>query len=278
MGLGISFKNANNTVLPGAKIYAEDPMLRNPIGVVGLFDSRNILSYPAQANPDANNKYWINRAPSPAVPKLLLGTATPPATDTATPTFQDGGFLFQSATPKTIVGSVTDFNFTTQSFLATVLFNPTAAFAGRPGGTQQGLIGRYASNLNCSWYLYADAANNAITAFLRSTTGSTNGVDFIARSVAYVPGSTLIHAGISSEIVGASLTCKVFLNGVQGGIFTIPQNTLRAYSTPFVVGNSNNPGEALDGVVKRVYIENLTVSGRSANTQCLEDYLAATMP
>jgi hypothetical protein len=273
MGIGIKFKTAT-FALPSAKIYAEDKVLESPSGVIGLFDSTNSLSYPNQGAPTVTSKYWLNRAPSPAVAQILLGTQAPPATpatDTTTPTFVDSGFLMNSAQTKRIAGASGDFNFISTSFLATCWFVPNAAYFSKSG--TQGIIGRWGGFGTSSWYLYGDGTANGMTGFVRydASTFDTVGIPGLA-----LQSGVLAQVGMSVEFLSAnSVRLKTFFNGEKKGEATFAKGSLfNTASAAFCVGGATEDAQAANGVFKRVFIENLTISGRSPEARVIDDYLA----
>jgi hypothetical protein len=278
MGLGIKFKNASVS-LPGAQVYAEDGVLKQPNGVELLLDTRSSLSWPLQGNPTTEQKYWINRAPNQTVPKLLLGKQAPPVTpttDTFTPTFSDGGFLMQSAVPKVIKGGTADFAYTVTDFYASVTLKLNAAFFART--QNQGLIGRWAGVNDLGWYLLADVPNNFISALYKFGAGSG---DYAGAGISLNAAvGDIVTLGLSWQKTGASTAAvKVFKNGLRGVNASLASSSLfAAPATSFSIGGSFDDNSIpANGILYRAYIHNLTVSGRTVEDVSLEDYIAANV-
>jgi hypothetical protein len=262
MALDTQVLDANFSGLINPEIWAADPMLRSPTGVVGLFDTQSMVSYPWQAEPDAAHQLIYNRAPSAAVPSLQFGlTSAIEATDPSWSATEGALVLARSALDFLYAPTATQFQFTNQGFLMTTWFKPTPAFS---TANNQSFASRHDGNLPSSAFILYNAGTTLNAQVL---SGNSFVVASSASGIFNPSGNTQV--GLSWQpLSGSTGIAKVFLNGAQVGSASTPFGTLNA-GAAFTVGNGNYPADIF---FKRLFIENLSISGNDPATRIALEY------
>lgn len=257
MTLDIQLNDANFSGLSNPEVFSADPMLAAPIGVIGLFDSQSIASWPSQSNPNTVNQKIYNRVPNATVPYLQVGNGT--GLDGQDPTWNNSeqAFVF-TKNPPSIIQAIDNahFRFTNTAFLITYWFKTTSLFnrsdvqvlIGRRDGTT---VGSPITLGLDDTYLYADVYNGTNTITARSN---------------FSPlGNTQI--GMSWQPVTS--TISIYANGKF-----LNSTTVNGTSTLPAGGNFRIGDDVFskDDYFKRLYIEDLTVSGNDPAARVALEY------
>jgi hypothetical protein len=258
MALDIQLLDTQFQGLVSPEIYAADPMLVAPNGVVGLFDTQSIDSWPIQGAPNAANQKWFNRAPNAAIPFLAIGNLLSEENFDPAWSASEQAFVFTKAGGTLI--SATDlshFNFTTQGFLLTAWMKPTAIFS--TTGNQI-LVGKYSGSEASSPYSIF-LSNGSLYAYMSGASA----IGFASAALTYAGN---MQIGLSWVPSGATGTAKLYANGKVVATASTPFNALVS-GVNFTLGNFSLP---IDAFVKRLYIENLTVSQNNPETRVALEY------
>ena len=259
MSLDIQLLDTTFKGLVNPEIYAADPMLAKPTGVLGIFDTQSLISWPSQAAPDATNQRWYNRVIGAAVPYLRIGNGD--TADSYDPLWSDAeqSFTFSKTGVSTIAATNgTHFAITDRAVLQTIWVKPTPAFSSTGN---QILLSKYSGG----------ASGNAYALYISS--GGLY-VYFSNDSAAYgysAPGQTfagLMQIGFDWNPTSA--TSRLFFNGAVVATGTAPFNAL-GQGVNFSIGNVGTP---IDLYVKRFYCEDLTTSGNDAAARVALEYKA----
>ncbi len=250
MALDGQILDANFSGLINPEIWAADPMLRSPNGVIGLFDTQSAVSYPLQSAPDATHQLIYNRVSNPAVASLQFGTTD--AVQALDPTWsaEEGALVFTRSAGSLIRGILdADFQFVSDGFLITLWFKPGAAFS---TGNVNGFLGRHTGVAATSGFILY---NNGTTLNAQVLNGSTF-ITATSASGTFSPSGN-IQVGISWQPSGASGTVKAYINGNEVASTVAGFGTLNT-GDKLSIGTSAYP---IDMFFKRLFVENLAVSG-----------------
>jgi hypothetical protein len=257
LGLKLSGTNWN---IPGAPKFSADPMLENALGVDALFYTRSANSWTKPGQPDPLNQKWFNLAPSAAVPYLLVGSTD--ASESIDPTFFNGGFRTTAAQFDALSApTLTDFNYSTTSFLHTFWWKPSPDWAS--GGNVQILSGKF--NLGDSQFvLYAEGNGTILTA--QFVTGPTNNSqpNGLSYPVTFGVGTTY-QVGLSWQKTGANTSIrKLYLQGVKVAEGALASGSLtNSTGARYRIGNDTLNGYPSNIIAYCSYFENLDISGNS---------------
>ena len=251
------------------EVWAADPMLVAPNGVDALLSPQSVVSWPSQGQPTAQNQKLFNRVNGKAPVFLQMGTTS--GADTTDPAWDatEQAFVFSKANQSTIRAvNAADLLYQSQSFLQIVWFKPRGNFFTQ----NNAFAGRWATNTNAAYILYAFSNSTTLAGFVCHDTSGTagSGYDYITAPCSFTAGNNQV--ALAWQTNGSTATLSIYFNGAKVASKAVAFGTLYGGAPLFELGNSYDTVLQPDIFLKDFYSENLTISGNNPDARVALNY------